>query len=73
VYAQFVAKLAGFGVTRIDALDQPFDPTCHEAVTTVPVTDPASDHAVVGVVRPGYRMGDEVLRPAQVAVAQLTR
>ena len=73
VYAQFMAKLAGFGVARIDALGQPFDPSCHEAVTTVPTTDPSRDHAVVGVVRPGYRMGDEVLRPAQVAVAQLTR
>ena len=73
VYAQFLTKLAGFGVTRIDATGQPFDPSCHEAVTAVPTTDPARDHAVVGVVRPGYRVGDEVLRPAQVAVAQLVR
>jgi molecular chaperone GrpE len=68
---QFLAKLAGFGLTRIDALDRPFDPACHEALTTVPTTDPARDHVVCGVVRPGYRLGDDVLRPAQVAVAQL--
>jgi molecular chaperone GrpE len=68
---QFLAKLAGFGATRIEVLDQPFDPSCHEAVTTVPTTDPARDHVVCGVVRPGYRMGEDVLRPAQVAVAQL--
>ena len=42
-------------------------------MTIVPTTDAARDHAVIGVVRPGYLMGDEVLRPAQVAVAQLTR
>jgi len=68
---QFLAKLAGFGATRIEVLDQPFDPSCHEAVTTVPTTDPARDHVVCGVVRPGYRMGEDVLRAAQVAVAQL--
>ena len=68
---QFLAKLAGFGVARIDALGQTFDPSAHEAVTTVPTTDPARDHVVCGVIRPGYRLGDEVLRPAQVAVAQV--
>ena len=70
VLGQFLAKLAGFGVTRIDALGQPFDPSCHEAVTTVPTADPALDHSVVGVIRCGYRVGDDVLRPAQVAVGQ---
>jgi molecular chaperone GrpE len=68
---QFLAKLAGFGVSRIDPIDRTFDPVSHEAVTTVPTTDPARDHVVCGVVRPGYSLGDEVLRPAQVAVAQL--
>jgi molecular chaperone GrpE len=72
VYGQFLTKLAGFNVTRIDALNQPFDPACHEGVTTVPVADAALDHTVVGVVRPGYRMGDEVLRPAQVAVGRVS-
>jgi molecular chaperone GrpE len=69
---QFLAKLGGFGVARIDAMDHPFDPSSHEAVTTVPTSDPARDHIVCGVIRPGYRLGDEVLRPAQVAVAQVT-
>ena len=68
---QFLAKLAGFGVSRIEVIDQPFEPLSHEAVTTVPTTDPARDHLVCGVIRPGYRLGDDVLRPAQVAVAQL--
>jgi molecular chaperone GrpE len=68
---QFLAKLGGFGVSRIDAVDSPFDPARHEAVTTVPTNDPERDHVVCGVVRPGYLIGDEVLRPAQVAVAQV--
>ena len=70
VLQQFLAKLEGFGVVRIAALDRPFDPALHEAVTTVPVDDPALDHVVVGVIRHGYAIGDEVLRPALVAVGR---
>lgn len=71
VRRQFLAKLEGFGVTRIEALDTPFDPARHEAVTTVPVDDPARDGRVCGVMTPGYLIGDEVLRPAMVAVARV--
>lgn len=67
---QFLSKLEGFGVTRIVPLGEPFDPARHEAVTRVPASDPRQDGTVVGVVRPGYLAGDEVLRPAMVAVAR---
>lgn len=70
VRRQFLMKLESVGVTRIAAADQPFDPLLHEAITTVPASDPAQDGRVVGIVRHGYRIGDEVLRPASVAVAQ---
>lgn len=73
VRQQFLVKLDGFGVTRIEAVGRPFDPARHDAVTTVPVTDPAQDHVVLGIVKQGYAIGDEVLRPAQVAVGQLPR
>ncbi len=69
VRAQFLAKLDGHGVRPLDAAGRRFDPTCHEAATTVPVTDPAQDGIVVGVIRQGYAIRDEVLRPAVVAVA----
>jgi len=70
VRRQFVAKLEGFGVTRIDAQGQAFDPTLHEAITSVPAASPDQDGRIVGTVRSGYRIGDEVLRPAGVAVAK---
>lgn len=72
VRRQFLAKLEGFGVSRVDALGTPFDPTRHEAVSTSPTSDPSQDGLVIGIVAPGYRIGDEVLRPAQVAVGRLT-
>ena len=68
---QFLAKLRGFGVTRLESQGQPFDPARHEAVTTVSVTEPAQDSQIVGVIKEGYVIGDEVLRPASVAVGRL--
>jgi molecular chaperone GrpE len=70
VRRQFIAKLEGLGVTRIEALNQPFDPSLHEAISSVPAASPEQDGQVVGTVRSGYRIGDEVLRPAAVAVAK---
>jgi molecular chaperone GrpE len=69
VRAQFLAKLGGFGVTRVDPTGLLFDPARHEAATLVPTVDPAEDGRIVGVVRQGYEIGGEVLRPATVAVA----
>jgi molecular chaperone GrpE len=67
---QFLAKLEGFGITRIGVDGAAFDPQLHEAVSAVPANDPALDGRIVGLVRHGYRIGDEVLRPALVAVAR---
>lgn len=69
VQRQFLSKLEGFGVRRIDPIGARFSPDLHEAVTMVPTDDPQRDGVVVGVIRPGYQIGDEVLRPALVAVA----
>jgi molecular chaperone GrpE len=70
VRQQFVGKLNGFGVTRIETANASFDPLLHEAVSVVPTDNPIDDGRIVGVVRSGYRIGDDVLRPALVAVAK---
>jgi molecular chaperone GrpE len=70
VRRQFLGKLEGFGVRPIDSTNAQFDPELHEAVTTVPAASPEQDGAIVGIVRRGYRIGDDVLRPAAVAVAK---
>jgi molecular chaperone GrpE len=70
VRQQFLQRLEGFGIKPLDPLDQPFDPARHEAVTTVPTSVAGDEEKVVGVVRRGYMIGDEVLRPAQVAVGK---
>jgi molecular chaperone GrpE len=66
-----LARLAAYGVKPVPAQGLPFDPRVHEAVSTVPVSDPTEDERIVGVVRTGYSIGDEVLRPAGVVVGRL--
>lgn len=67
---QFMGALGNLGLRRGASLGIPFDPTRHEAITTVPVTDPALDNQVLGVIREAYFIGDEVLRVARVAVGR---
>ncbi len=69
VRQQFISTMEGLGVSRVDPMGHMFDPAKHEAVTTLPAADGVAEGQVVGVVKPGYLIGDEVLRPAMVAVA----
>jgi molecular chaperone GrpE len=64
---KLVSALTHVGLTAFGAEGDPFDPSVHEAVqhtTSHDVTGPT----VTIVLRPGYRLGDRVLRPAMVAV-----
>ena len=66
----FRSKLQSMGVEAIQALDQPFDPNLAHAIGTVAVDDASRDGIVVEEIQPGYSMGGELLRPAQVRVGQ---
>ena len=59
--------LAGLGLEPVGTVGDAFDPALHEAVFHEP--DPEGvDQRVALVVRPGYRVGERLLRPAQVVV-----
>ncbi|MEU5944108.1 nucleotide exchange factor GrpE [Micromonospora sp. NPDC047465] len=65
---QLTAALGKFGLTAFGEQGDPFDPTRHEAVahqTSADVTEPTC----VQVMRRGYQVGERLLRPAMVAVA----
>ena len=70
VYEGFLYALKEEGIEEIDALNQPFDPTLHHAVQTVPVEDCQEPDRVVQVYQKGYKLKDRVLRPAMVIVSQ---
>ena len=57
------------GVKRIDAKGAAFDPNFHEAITHEP-SDEVESGYVIDVVQNGYTLGERVIRPALVRVAQ---
>lgn len=65
-----LTRLGQFGVTHVPALGEKFDPLRHEAMAMVPVSDPAQQGRVIDVMREGYMIGDDTLRPAGVAVGK---
>jgi molecular chaperone GrpE len=65
----FLGALREAGVEPIETVGQPFDPSVHEAVAAVPPDGGVAPGSVVREVRRGWRLGDELLRPAQVVVA----
>jgi len=66
---KFLSILESEGLVRIEAEGQPFDPNFHEAISHEPGEDVESGH-VIAVVQNGYMLGDRVIRPAMVRVAQ---
>ena len=61
-------ELEAAGVERIDPAGLPFDPTLHEAVSTVPPPKPDLDHTVSATFQVGYRFKGILVRPARVQV-----
>lgn len=70
VRAQLEAVLRGYGVERIDALRQRFDPALHDAVGMLDVNDRNFHDVVVDQLQPCYRFGTTLLRPAKVVVGR---
>ncbi len=62
--------LESFGVERIEAEGELFDPSIHEAVALVEGDDAAAEGTIVHVDAPGYRLHGRVLRPARVVVVR---
>ncbi len=66
-HSLFAQLLRREGVESVDPLGQPFDPHVHEAMMAAPSDEP--EGVITAVLEPGYVMGDQVLRPAKVAVS----
>jgi molecular chaperone GrpE len=65
----FESVLAQTGAEPVEALGQPFDPELHEAVDTTEV-EPEQDGTVMAQYARGYRLGNQLLRPARVQVGR---
>ncbi len=70
VHTELLAALNRFGIQRLDVEPgSEFDPNQHEALMRQPSDDIASNHVTMQM-QPGYMLGDKVIRPAQVGVAE---
>jgi molecular chaperone GrpE len=68
VLRQFASAFERLEVVPIEALDKPFDPNLHEAISQA--DSDAAPGTVVQVLQRGYRAGERLLRPALVVVAR---
>lgn len=57
-------------MVEIDPVGQRFDPHRHQAISMVPASEAVPAHHVVAVLQKGWLIGERVLRPALVSVAQ---
>jgi molecular chaperone GrpE len=70
VEKKLLKALTAAGLSVINPLDEPFDPSRHEAVATEPALSPEDDHMISRVYQSGYQFGTQLLRPARVVVKQ---
>jgi molecular chaperone GrpE len=66
---EFYAILQQLDIEPIESLGQRFDPTYHEAVFQIPAPD-AEPNTVIEEIKKGFLFKGELLRAAQVVVAQ---
>jgi molecular chaperone GrpE len=65
----FETLLASEGLVSVDTVGKPFDPHLAEAISTRETTE-HDDDIVLEEAQSGYRLGDDLLRPALVVVAK---
>lgn len=67
---RFLATLERHGVTPVSLDGEEFDPNEAEAVRMDPVDSAEMNGKVTETLRPGYRLGERVIRAARVAVGR---
>jgi len=69
VFRNLRDSLGRGGVEAVDPKGEKFDPTAHEALSTV-AADGVESGVVVETMQKGYRLGEQLIRPARVVVSE---
>jgi len=69
IYRKMLSILEAEGITQMQAEGEQFDPNLHEAIVRTKSEQHESDQ-IIEVLQPGYLIGDRVLRPARVVIAE---
>ena len=70
IHDQMLDVLKSHGVEPIEAVDEPFDPTHHEAMMHRMESD-KDNHVVLEEFRKGYKLNDRVIRPSRVVINKI--
>ncbi|MGZ4213986.1 MAG: nucleotide exchange factor GrpE, partial [Actinomycetota bacterium] len=71
VYGELVDVLRREGLERVESVSRLFDPELHEAV--MHAEGDGEEIVVLDEMRPGYKFGGRVIRPAMVKVGNKTK
>jgi molecular chaperone GrpE len=69
VFRSLRETLTRNGIEAVDPQGERFDPNLHEALSTQPA-DGVESGVVVETMQKGYRLGEQLIRPARVVVAE---
>ena len=69
VFRSLRDSLSRNGVEAVDPKGEEFDPMVHEALSTVP-SEGTESGTIVEVMQKGYRLGEQLIRPARVVVSE---
>jgi len=69
VFRSLRETLGRNGVEAVDPTGEKFDPQMHEALSTQPA-DGVESGVVVETMQKGYRLGEQLIRPARVVVSE---
>jgi molecular chaperone GrpE len=70
VFSKLRSVLQGKGLRAMQSINTDFDVEKHEAITEIPVQDPAQKGKVIDEVQKGYYLNDKIIRFAKVVVGK---
>ena len=70
VIQQFADRMDKLGLREIPGVGATFDPSMHNALAMMPVTNPESDGKILMVHAAGYAVGSRVIQPSQVVIGK---
>lgn len=68
IYSQLNSIFEEYGVKSFGVEGEMFDPNLHHSLDTVETDDKDQDHKIAKVIQKGYKLGDRIIRPANVNV-----
>jgi len=70
VFNKLRATMQGKGLKEMKSIGEVFNPDIHEAITEIPVQDPAMIGKVVDELEKGYSLNDKIIRFSKVVVGK---